>query len=190
MSEELLDDKGITAHQADIEIKNGFSFTLNLRIAASVFAVVGFAAILSGGPGFVIGPPILLGCLFLLTSRHGTEISLETNYVREYNEKFFIFKTGKWLPISAFSDICILKLGKTRAPSDITGAVSSKFDASKNEVYLMTHDHRKRFLLKICDSLHDATEFAEEMAEKLDKKISKFNPQISSKTQERLRTRK
>lgn len=190
MSDELLDNKGITDHKAEIEIINGHSFTKNLRIAAGAFTLVGVLMILTGGPGFIIGPPILLGCIFLLTSQHGTEISLSTNYVRNFHKKLFFFKSGKWLPLNAYSDICILKIGKTRRHQDITGMVSTDIDSSEIEVYLMTHDHRKRLLLKACKSGKEAQEYANEMAEKLDKKLAAYNPQMSAKTKERLRTRK
>ena len=148
MTDELIDNSQITGHQADIVIDNGYSFTSRLRIAASLFGILSVLMIFSGGPGIIIGPLIFLGCSFLLTSKHGVDISLKTGYVREFGEKFFVFKSGKWLPLAAYSDICILKLGKTRRHSDITGGVSTDIDASKNEVYLMTYDHRKRFLLK------------------------------------------
>lgn len=190
MSDKLLDSKGITDHQAEIEISNGYSFSKNLRIATIVFTIVALLMLLTGGPGYIIGPPLLLGCIFLLTSQHGTDISLSTNYVRNFHKKFFVFKSGKWLPLNAYSDICILKIGKTRRVQDITGMVSTNLDNTEIEVYLMTHDHRKRLLLKTCKSGHEAQEYAKEMAEKLDKKIAIYSPKVSAKTEERLRTRK
>ena len=188
MSEEILDSK---EHKSEIEIDNGHSFTKNLRIASAVFLLVSVLMLLTGGAGFIIGPVLFLGATFLLTSKHGADISLSTNYVREYHKKFFVFKSGKWLPLAAYSDICILKLGKTRRHTDITGMVSTDIDSSQIEVYLLTHDHRRKFLLKICKSGKEATDFADEMAEKLGKKITAYNPQISKQSQQKSRpTRK
>ncbi|UKN01799.1 hypothetical protein K6119_18925 [Paracrocinitomix mangrovi] len=191
MNQELLDSDGIKNHHSDIEIENGASFSPRLQLLAGALALMGLVATLSFEPqGLVLGPLFLIGGIFVLTSRHGVDISLETHYVREYHKRFLFIKSGKWIPMAAFSDICILKLGKTKVTSDLTGSVTTHLDASKNEVYLMTFDHRKRFLLKICKSQKEAVQFAEEMAEKLDKKFTTFNPKISAETQAKLRYRR
>lgn len=190
MRDEVLDNAGIIAHQSDIQIDNGASFTPRIKFMAAIFGFAGILSCFSGAGGLIFGLLVIFGSLFILTSRYGTDISLSTNYVREYHKRFFFWKSGKWLPLSAFSDICILKLGRKRTSSDLTMMVSTDIDVSKNEVYLMTHDHRRRFLLKICQSQKEALAFAEEMCEKLNKKLAKFNPQISQQTQQRLRTRK
>ena len=91
--------------------------------------------------------------------------------------------SGQWMA-------SILKSNKTRRHSDLTGMVSTDIDVSVIEVYLMTHDHRKKFLLKICKNYNEATAFTEEMAQTLNKKITAYSPKLSEKTQERLRYRK
>lgn len=147
MTEDLLDNESITNHEAEITLDHGPSFTPRMRMFAIIFLIGALGMYASGGAGYIIGTGLLLGGIFVISSRHGTQISLKTNYVRAYHDRFFV-KSGKWLPIAAFSDICILKISKTLTTSDLTGAVSTSMDVSKNEVFLMTHDHRKRFLLK------------------------------------------
>jgi hypothetical protein len=189
MNEELLDNEEISNHSSDIQIKNGSSFSFRIKGLAILILFMGVLTTSVGGFTSVIGLALIFAAIFIITSRYGVDISLSTNYVREYHKRFFI-KKGKWLPLAAYSDICILKIRKTRTTSDITGVASTKLDASKNEVYLMTYDHRRRFLLKICKSQKEAIAFAEEMCETLEKKLSIYNPKISQKTQQRLRFRK
>jgi hypothetical protein len=189
MQNETLDGYAKTDHQPELSISNGRSFDSKIVFAAVVAIILSIPMLISGGPGYVIGPVLFFGGLFVLTSSYGTDMSFTTNYARQYN-KLFGFKSGKWLPISAFTDIVILKISRSQKASDITGAVSTDIDISKNEVYLMTYDHRKRFLLKVCKSYQEALQFSEEMSKKLDKKVAVFNPQVSEKTKQRLQRRR
>lgn len=189
MQQETLDSDSISNHKAELSISNGMSFDSRIMVAAVIGVLLALAMLLSGGPGYLFGPALLFGSSFVFTSSYGTDISLTTNYAREYNKRFG-FKTGKWLPMAAYSDIVILKIGRSQKTSDFTGAVSTKIDVSKNEVYLMTHDHRKRLLLKVCNSYEDAIKFSEEISNKLDKKVAVFNPKLTQKTRERLQRRR
>lgn len=190
MSEEVLDDSSISSHKADITFFGGSTFTGYSQLAAVALMIVGLAMITTFSPaGLILGPILTFGALFGITSSYGTDICTKTKYVREYHQRFFI-KTGKWVPTHLFADICILKLGKTARRSDITGTVSNDIDVSKNEVYLMSANHRARFLIKTCKSLKEAEQIATQMSELFNKPIKPFNPQISQATQERKRLRR
>ncbi|MEX1000874.1 MAG: hypothetical protein WDZ35_02035 [Crocinitomicaceae bacterium] len=188
-NDELLDNDPISKHTVDISYNNGHTFGVSPRVFAGIFTLFGLLMILSGGAGFFVGPLVLLIGLFVLTSIVGTDICYRTKYVREYHKRFFI-KTGKWKSTQTYPDLCILKLGKSKRQSDMSSAVSTDIDISKNEVYLMTANHRKRILIRTCDNLAQAKETAELLAEKLGKSIQPFRPAITQKTQERLRFRK
>lgn len=183
---ELLDNEKLTNHQSDLTFSNGWSFSFNVRLLSVVFFFIGIVMIGSGGPGYVIGPPLILGAGFLFSSRYGTQVCYSTGYIREYHEYFGI-KTGKWVSTVMLPDICILKIGKSKTHSDITGAVSTTLDASKNEVYLMSSNHRKRMLICVCKSLEEAAKVSETLAQNLGKNLAQFNPQISKQTMERKR---
>ncbi|MEO9531912.1 MAG: hypothetical protein ABJG68_15835 [Crocinitomicaceae bacterium] len=190
MSDELIDNGSISEHTVDLTYKNGLSFTGNTRLLGFIVILMGPIAIFTGDvAGLVIGPVLVLGGGFVLTSQYGTDICLSNKYVREYNKVFFI-KTGKWRTTAPYTDICITKIGKTQTRADMTGAVSTEIDVSKNEVYLFTSDHRKRFLLKVCKSAKEAAKIADELAEKLDKKVAIFSPKLSSATKARLQRRR
>ena len=192
MSSDLVDNDQISGHKPDISVKNGYSFTNFVRGIALVFVLFGLAITTSFTlPTILIGTVIILSALFIFSSEYGTDISTSTMYIREYHKRFFFLKTGpKWIPMSPFSDVCILKLGKSRQVSDMYGVSSNSLDASKNEVYLMTYDHRRRFLVKICNSKQEAIEFAQEFAEKFDKTVKEFNPAISEATRRRVASRR
>ena len=149
MNDELLDNDTITNHTIDITYRNGMSFVGMTRFTAGAFLIIGFSVLFTGLGGFFLGLLMIGGGGFVVTSNYGTDICLSTKYVREYHQVFFI-KTGKWRTSAPYTDICITKIGKSATKSDITGANSTNIDVSRNEVYLMTSDHRKRFLLKAC----------------------------------------
>ncbi|MCB9222883.1 MAG: hypothetical protein H6582_01795 [Crocinitomicaceae bacterium] len=191
MSEqEIIDNSEISDHTADITYNNGFSFSFMPRILAVIFLLMGITMLLSGGIGYYMGSVATFVSLFALTSTHGVDVCLSSKYVREYHKRFFFFKTGKWKSTYTYPDICVLKLGKSSTISDLTGGVTTTLDASMNEVFLMSANHRKRIFVKTCKSLKEAVEIAEFLAEKLDKKVAPFNPEISEKTKERLRYRR
>lgn len=190
MSEDLIDNAGSKEHSADISYKNGMSFSGMTRFFGVALLIVGFSALVSGSiAGFVIGLVLIGGGGFICTSSYGTDISTSTNHAREYHQIFYI-KTGKWKTIAPYSDLCVIKIGKTAKRTDLTGANSTGLDKSKNEVYLMTYDHRKRFLVKVCNTVREANEESEFLADALDKKVAAFNPKISEATQARLRQRR
>ena len=186
MNDELIDNGPITEHHVDISYANGNSFGATTRILAGIFLVFGLMLPISGGGGLILGPVLIFASAFVLTSSHGVDVCFETKYIREYHKRFFI-KSGEWKSTYSYPDICILKLGKSKVHSDISGGVSTQIDVSKNEVYLMTPNHRKRMLIKICNSVREAVKVAEFLAEKLDKKVTQFNPELSEKTKQRMR---
>jgi hypothetical protein len=190
MDSEILDDKGLDQQTVDITFKNGGSFSPLTRVVSIIFLLIGLGMLASGEIfGFIIGPAIIFGAGFIITSNFGTDVCVSSKYVREYHERFFI-KSGKWVPTNLLTDICVIKVGKNATRSDMTGSVSTEIDISKNEIVLLSANHRKRILLRTCNSSQEAAEKAVEIAEILDKKFTKFNPQISKKTQERLRHRR
>lgn len=190
MKNELLDDESISNHQVDKSISNGSSFDNRMIFFGVGMLIFGVLALSGGNAGFILGPILLLAGGFILTSQQGVDLSLSTNYFREYHQRFFLFKSGKWLPLSAFSDICVLKIGRSKTVGDLTGTVTTDLDASKNEVFLMTHDHRKRLLIKSCNSFKEADQFAKNLAEELGKNYTKYNPKLTEKTRQRLSRRR
>jgi hypothetical protein len=190
MNDDLLDSNHIRDHTADVTFKNGKSFSSMTRFFGAAILIVGLGLLLAGSvSGFILGLILIGGGGFIFTSTYGTDISTSTNYIREYHQIFFV-KTGKWKTSAPYSDICIIKISKTAIRSDLAGANSMGIDISKNEIYLMTHDHRKRFLLKICKTSKEAAKEAKQLADVLDKKLAVFSPALSAVTQARLQQRR
>ena len=129
---------------------------------------------------------LVFGAAYMISSQFGTQVSIDNNQVREYHSRFFL-KTGKWYDLKLFPDITILKISRSMTVTDRLGASHATFDTSKNEVYLLSANHRKKILLKICNSYADAEKNANELAKLLDKKIVQFNPKISKSTKDRKR---
>ena len=83
-------------------------------------------------------------------------------------------------------DITVMKLGKKAGIVGIrTGGITMERDVSVNEVYLLSANHRKRILVKVCQSQKEGVEFAKEIAQKMGKNFVAFNPPVSEKTKAR-----
>ena len=80
--QEIIDSNSITDSIVDISYDHGHTFSLGLRVAMTLFGLIGIFAIYDGGYGYFIGPPIILIALYSHTTRTGTDISLENNYIR------------------------------------------------------------------------------------------------------------
>lgn len=187
MSEDdkIIDGDSITNSKADLTIPNGYSFGPATRMTAIGLLIFGCFAFYMGGGGYFIGPTIIVASLFALTAKHGTEISYSNNYIREYSVSFG-FKTGKWIPTIMLPDITVLKLGKKAGVASFrTGGIALERDASVNEVYLLSANHRKRILVKVCQSQKEGVEFAKELAQKMGKNFVAFNPPVSEKSKAR-----
>jgi hypothetical protein len=181
----LVDNDHITNSKADISIDNGFSFGPATRIVAVALIIFGVLALLSGGPGFFLGPLVLLAALFAVTSKHGVEISFSNNYMREYGQALGI-KTGKWMSTITLPDIAVLRLAKRQGVvNPATGGMAMDRDVSANEVYILSANHRKKVLLKVCKSKNEAEEFAKMLAGKMGKNFVPFNPVVSESTKAR-----
>lgn len=169
----------ILDHHADITYDNGYSFSWGIRAVGITGVLFGLGILYFGGFALLLGPIFVIAGGFAATSWVGTEICLETRFIRDFHSVFFR-KGGKWIPTDHFTDICILKLGKKQSGEDALGTEVNKVDMSRCEVFLMTPDHRRRVLVKVCDSMAEAVEIAELTSQQLDKPLVKFNPQSLS----------
>lgn len=180
--DEIIDSNSITDSKADIRYRNGYAFSLVLRVSSGIFAVLGLIAIISGGAGYILGPIFVLTGIYVNTSTYGTEISLSNNYIRIYSTSFGV-KKGKWQSTVLLPDICILKIGRKTSASHIFGAGSVQLeDDGVYEVYLLTANHRERLLLRETKEGKEAAETGRFLAVKMKKNLTTFNPVISERT--------
>ncbi len=182
---DILDDGEIRSFTIDVSVDNGYNFGTTTRFVAWLMLAFGLVFLVNGGPGYFIGPVVLLASTFVLTSKYGTHICLSNKYIREYSTLYF-FKRGNWIPTHTLPDVSVLRIG--RAIGQVrysTGAEINSVDVTMSEVYLLSQNHRMKVLLKVCKSTKEANLFAAEMAEKMGKNFVPFNPVISEKTKAR-----
>jgi hypothetical protein len=189
MDSEVLDNKGLLNHTVDLTFINGPSFSNPTRIGALVVLVISVVTAFNGFPYIFIGIGLGLGMAFIVSSSGGTDICLETKYVREYHKRLFL-KSGKWRSTFTFTDISIISRGKAVKLSDMGGSTIQSSEEKKVQVVLLIPNHRQSILIKECDNLSKGIELMKEISEKMDKKVMNYHPQISMKTQERLRYRR
>ncbi len=178
---DTLDSDLIDNSIADIRYKNGFTFGLAMRIVMACLGSLCLLMILSGGAGLIIGSPIFIFSIYALTSSFGTEISFNNGYVKEYSSSFGI-KKGKWKSTHLMPEITILKQGQPTVLKHNFAEGATNFDESTYDVLLLSANHRKRMLLKICKSGKEALKVGQKLEEQLEKKLVQFNPKISQKT--------
>jgi len=120
---------------------------------------------------FVIGLPILAMAIY----RVGTEIDPERSRIREYGSLFGL-RWGKWQAATPFKAIVIL--GKRRVSTMYSQGQVALDQAERNhDVTLVDATHRKKFLLKACDSVGDARALAEHVATFTGFPTERYSPQ-------------
>ncbi len=178
---DTLDSSSITDSVVDISYDNGFTFSSGLRIAMTLLGLIGCYAVYDGGIGYIIGPPIVLFAIYAHTSKTGTDVSFENNYVREYSKSFWI-KKGKWVPTGLLPDITILKMGKSIGVNHIYSEKTARTTKTIYSVCVLSGNHRKRILIHETTSGKEAHKVAVFLSDKMDKNLTDFNPVISKAT--------
>lgn len=155
----------------------GFAFGLPAQIIGAVLTFMGLLALSSLSPaGFLFGPIVLLGGLFLLTSSYGTQIDYQNKYIREYGS-FIGIKRGKWKNLDKYPYVTVLSANVSRKSSDITGLASVVETKEAYGIYFLSKTHYNRILLKrVKGDFSDAKEEAKKIEEKTGKPLVKFSP--------------
>lgn len=139
--------------------------------------VVGLAALLIVAIAtnlFIVGLPFGILGLGLAVYRAGTEIDLANNRIREYGSVLGI-RFGKWKPLAPYMAIVIL--GKRRVSTMYSRGQVALDQAEQNyDVTLVDETHRKKFLLKACDSIEEARSLAEQVASFTGFPIERYAP--------------
>jgi len=106
----------------------------------------------------LLGLPIMAMAIY----RVGTEIDHKGSRLREYGSLFGL-RWGKWQASAPFKAIVIL--GKRRVSTMYSRGQVALDQAERNhDVTLVDTTHRKKFLLKVCDSVGEARSLAEQVA--------------------------
>lgn len=155
----------------------GFAFGIPAQIIGAVLTLIGLLALISLTPaGFLFGPVVLFGGLFLLTSSYGTQIDYQNQYIREYGS-FVGIKRGKWKNLDKYPYITVLTANVSRKSSDVTGLVSVVDTKEAYGIYFLSKTHFNRILFKrVKGDFADAKEEAKKIEEKTGKPLVKFSP--------------
>jgi len=178
--EDTLDHLALTDFKTDLHFKNGFTFSLGLRITAAIGGLIGIFFIILGELGYLAGPVFILVAIYTLTSKEGTEISFSNNGVRGYTTSFG-YKKGNWKTTHYFTDVCLLKNGFAVNYELLEHGKSESF---AYELFLMTRDHRQRLYLTSFDSKKTAVDVAADLAVKMNKTLKVYQPTISERTRQ------
>lgn len=131
-----------------------------------------------------------LGLLFLIfpilayTSQFGTEFSEDLKSICHFSLLLGFKKKSSFTDLKTYTDLVIIKLGRSRGVNSFYTGRSISFDDSHHEIYVMTPNHRNRILVKVCQNKAEATDIAKVLSEKLNRKLVDFNPLISEKSQQ------
>lgn len=183
-SDETLDASSITDSVVDVLYDNGHTYSLGLRVAMSLFGIIGLFAIYDGGWGYFIGPPIILIAIYTHTARTGTDVSFENNYIREFSKSFWV-KKGKWVPTSLLPDITILRMGKSVGVNHVYSEKTAHVSKTIYSICILSATHRERILISETESSKKAYEVAVFLSKKMDKNLTDFKPFISKATMAR-----
>lgn len=178
---DLLDSADIDDCRVDLSFKNGFVFSQFLLFFVFIMGLLGIIAMMNGELGYFFGPPLILLAIFGLTYRHGTDISVDNQYIRPYSRLFGV-KTDKWIPTTLLVDMAILKMGKTIGIQYEKTSEDQRNKKGVYDLYLLSTNHRKRVYITSFSSMKKAYEEGQYIADLLAKRFTTFQPVISKAT--------
>jgi len=168
--------------------KIGASFTKSFKIAGLLAIAVGILTIILGvSYFFIFGIILIVLGVIVNTAYYGIEINKNTHKFREFTNILGL-TFGQFNNISDYVYVSTIQAQhgyKIYGSSNISTSVSEK----KYDVCLFDKTFRKKAIMKICDTVNEASEFANKISQETGLELSKYNPPISDSTLNR-RTKK
>ena len=122
----------------------------------------------------IIGIPILAMSVFYT----GTEIDLEHKRFREYSSVLGI-RWGKWMPLAEFSSVTVLRVNRTSTMYS-RSQQAQDFKEMNHDVVLLNATHRRKQVLKACDTREEAVTIAKLVADRTGFPLEQYAPQSIS----------
>ncbi|MFK7901178.1 MAG: hypothetical protein AB8B61_10530 [Cyclobacteriaceae bacterium] len=179
ITEEALDEILNEKKSDRFIINHGLLFTNKLIV------VFGYFLILLGFFYLVQIP--LLGLIFLglgglfSFSKCGIILDRNNGTFMEYTSYFFI-KKGKWYSLSTYPDAAILNLRYSQKANLGYFHSTNVKQETQQELVLLTHDHRRRILVKTFKKGENAQQFSKKLCESFKLNLTSYAPKISAKT--------
>ncbi len=162
-----------------IQIDHGFAFTGGPRAGSYVGLVGGVILLLFSGvwASMGIGLVLILGALYILTTRSGIKINKELKTYQAYASYYGIV-VGEWKSLEKFTDIAILK---GRMSSSMVSRGNARISAIETvyKVYLLTQSHRSRLFIRSFEAAHPAEELMKDLSQDLGLEKVTYNPKKS-----------
>lgn len=124
--------------------------------------------------GVGVGVVVLLVCLFVLTTYSGVYFDPERNRYKQATFHFGI-ETGKWLSMTKYTQLSILKLSGT---SSLLSRGNARISSTETiyKLYLLNDTHLQRVLIDTYEGLDDAKAAGVKLSHALKRPMVKFNP--------------
>jgi len=105
----------------------------------------------------------------------GVELDAEGKRLREYSALFGL-RWGAWQPSEKFKHVSVLHVRRSRTVQGRAGG-STAVQELNHDVCILNGTHRKKFLVKSCDTTTEAEGLAIDVALKLGYDVVRFAPQ-------------
>lgn len=149
--------------RSTLVIEQGAFFPSAMRL---LFVFVGLALSI-----LLIGLPILAMSIYYV----GTEIDTSRSRIREYGSVLGV-RWGKWTSVTPFQAIVLLSQRRVGTMYS-RGQVALDQAEQNYDVTLVDATHRRKFLLKACDTVGEARELARKVTELTGLPIEQYAPQ-------------
>lgn len=165
-----------------IKLKSGKFFPTQMLMVGYLLGLISISTIIFGSA--IWGVVTFLFCVLIVIAPDGIQLDPLNQTYRKYPITFFT-KYG-WKSLENYPDITILSrdISQTLNSAKTMGN-STTFTDRYHDIFLLTKSHRKKLFIKRFENVDEAKIELRFFAEKLDKKVAKYNPVISGKTQVR-----
>ncbi|MBL8001139.1 MAG: hypothetical protein JNL05_04175 [Flavobacteriales bacterium] len=130
-----------------------------------------------------IGILIVLLCGAALTYSGGVEIDPAAQRLREYGGILGI-RRGSWKSLTPFKHVAVLAVRRSGTVQGRAGG-STDLSGSNHDVVLLDAEHRKRFLIRACDTPHEARVLVDELVTGLGLTLVTYSPPAPAYRQRR-----
>jgi len=149
--------------QDTLIIEQGALYPDFMRI---LFFVVGVMLLI-----VIIGIPILAVSMLYT----GTEIDPEHKRIREYYSVLGV-RWGKWMPLTEFSSVTVLRVNRSSTMYS-RSQQAQDFNEVNHDVVLLNATHRRKQVLKACNTHEEAMNLARIVAERTGFRLEQYAPQ-------------
>jgi hypothetical protein len=161
-------------------IDNYFRKDFPLPLISVGYALLGVGVLFLLAGSFLLGPILVIVGGFFSFTFSGVKLDIANKEAQHYTS-FYGWKKGNWVGLKSYPFVSILKSRIGFRANNFNAAPMEFSGEELFDIYLLSSDHRERFLIKSEKTEAIAKQSAKELGQKLGVEYANYNPQAPSR---------